>query len=110
MEKITTFADRLKSQMEEKGLTQADLSRLACVDRSLMSKYLHGIKSPKIDTVRRLASVLYVNPEWLEGYDVEKTPKAVQLSALENDLVLGFRNLDGDEKLFLLEYIKKRQG
>ena len=109
MEKIATFADRLKSLLEEKGLTQADICRLAHVDRSLMTKYLKGTKFPKIDTIRRIANVLYVNPDWLEGVDADKVPKPVQLSPLEMDFVMGFRNLSGDDKYFILEYIKKKQ-
>ena len=109
MEKIATFADRLKSLLEEKGLTQADICRLAHVDRSLMTKYLKGTKFPKIDTIRRIANVLYVNPDWLEGFDADKVPKPVQLSPLEMDFVMGFRNLSGDDKYFILEYIKKKQ-
>lgn len=110
MEKIAAFSERLRAVMMEKGLTAAELSRLSRIDRSLLSKYLHGIKNPKIENIRKLAAVLYVSPEWLEGYDVEKAPAALELSPLEVDLVLGFRDLDGNDKYFLLEYIKKRQG
>lgn len=109
MEKVATFAERLTAQIEEKHLTLAELGRLACVDRSLMTKYAKGTHRPKIDTIRRLAAVLYVNPDWLEGYDAEKIPKPVQLSPLENDLILGFRSCSSEEKLFLLEYVKRRQ-
>ena len=109
MEKIATFAERLNAQISEKHLTLAELGRLAHVDRSLMTKYCHGACYPKIDTLRRLAAVLYVNPEWLEGYDVEKIPRPVNLSPLENDMLIGFRSCSSEDKLFLLEYIKKRQ-
>lgn len=110
MEKVATFADRLKAIIEEKGLTASELAKLAQIDRSLLSKYLHGLKNPKIENVRRIAQVLFVSPEWLEGYNVEKTPKAMQLSPLEVDLVVGFRDLSGEDKFYLLEYIKNRQG
>lgn len=110
MEKIATFAERLNEQLEEKHFTLAELGRLAHVDRSLMTKYKRGTNYPKIDTIRRLAAVLYVNPEWLEGYDVEKIPSPVHLSPLENDLLIGFRSCSSEEKLFLLEYVKRRQS
>lgn len=110
MEKITSFSERLRSQLEEKNLTQAELSRLAKVDRSLMTKYLKGTAYPKIDSLRRLAAVLYVSPEWLEGFNVEKTPAPMQVSPLENDLIIGFRSLSGEDKYFILEYIKGKRG
>ena len=110
MEKVSSFAERLKSLLVEKGLSASDLSRLTAIDRSLMSKYIHGIKNPKIDNVRRIANVLYVNPEWLEGYNVDKTPKPVQLSPLESDLILTFRNCNAEEKYLILEFVKNRGG
>lgn len=110
MKKVSTFADRLKSQLQEKGLSSADLSRLTGIDRSLISHYIHGNKFPKIDNVRRIANVLYVCPEWLEGYNVDKTPKPVQLSPLENDLILTFRNCNAEEKYLILEFVKNKGG
>lgn len=109
MEKVSTFAERLKAQLEEKHFTLAELGRLARVDRSLMTKYCKGTNHPKIETIRRLASVLYVNPEWLEGYNVDKTPKPVQLSPIENDLILDFRSCDAEDKYIILEFVKNRR-
>ena len=110
MEKISTFSERLGAQLIEKGLSQADLSRLACIDRSMVSKYLKGTKNPKIDTIRRCAAVLYVNPEWLEGYNVEKDPKPVQLSPLENDLIMSFRSCGAADKYAIIEFVKNKGG
>lgn len=110
MEKIATFGQRLRACLDEKGLSQADLSRLACIDRSMVSKYIKGTKNPKIDTIRRCAAVLYVNPEWLEGYNVEKDPQPVALSPLENDLILCFRSCDAAEKYAIIEFIKSKGG
>ena len=108
MEKISTFAERLSSQLIEKGMSQADLCRLAKLDRSMVSKYLRGLKHPKIDTIRRCAAVLYVNPEWLEGYNVEKEPKPVELSPLEADLLLTFRSCNAETKYIILEFVKNK--
>ena len=110
MEKVSTLSERLRLTIAERGLSASDFGRLCGIDRSLISHYVHGRKYPKLENVRRMAAVLYVTPEWLEGYNVDKTPAPVQLSPLENDLVLGFRSLNGDEKLYLIEYIKNRQG
>ncbi len=108
MEKVSTFSERLRAQLIEKGLSQADISRLASIDRSMVSKYLKGTKNPKIDTIRRCAAVLYVNPEWLEGYNGEKDPQPVALSPLENDLILCFRSCGAADKYAILEYVKTK--
>lgn len=110
MNKITTFSERLKSRSEELNLTAADLCRMTSIDRSLIWHYLHGSKYPKMENLRRLAAVLYVNVEWLEGYDVEKTPRPVQLSALENDMLISFRSCSGEDKFAILEFIKSKAG
>ena len=109
MEKVSSFAERLKDQLNEKGLSSAELSRLTGIDRSLISHYVHGNKFPKIDNVRRIANVLYVSPEWLEGYNVEKTPNPVQLSPLENDLIIDFRSCNAEDKYIILEFVKNRR-
>lgn len=108
MEKVSTFAERLSSQLIEKGMSQADLCRLAKLDRSMVSKYLRGLKHPKIDTIRRCAQVLYVSPEWLEGYNVEKKPQPFELSPLEADLLLTFRGCNAETKYIILEFVKNR--
>lgn len=108
MEKVSTFGDRLRLVLDEKGLSQADFCRLSALDRSKVSKYLRGLKHPKIDTIRRCAAVLYVNPDWLEGYNVEKDPQPVQLSPLESDLILYFRSCDAAEKYAVIEFIRNR--
>lgn len=110
MEKQSNFAERLRLALDEKGLSQADLCRLTALDRSTVSKYLRGLKHPKIDVIRRCAAILFVSPEWLEGYDVDKIPRPVQLSPLENDLIMTFRSCDAAEKYAIIEYIKTKGG
>ena len=108
MNKITTFAERLKAQMDEAKMSTSDLCRLTSLDRSLVWHYLHGTKQPKVENLRRIAAVLFVNTEWLEGYDVDKTPKPGQLSPLENDMVISFRSCSGEDKYAILEFIKSK--
>ena len=108
MNKITTFAERLKAQMDEAKMSTSDLCRLTSLDRSLVWHYLHGTKQPKVENLRRIAAVLFVNSEWLEGYDVETTPKPVKLSPLENDMLISFRSCSGEDKYAILEFIKNK--
>lgn len=110
MDKVATFADRLKQVLDERGMSQADLCHLTTIDRSLIWHYLRGTKYPKTENLRRIANVLYVNTDWLEGYDVDKTPKPMQLSPLENDMLLCFRTCSGEDKIAILEFIKSRTG
>ena len=108
MNKTTTFSERLKSQLDEMNMSTSDLCRLTSIDRSLVWHYLHGTKQPKVENLRRIASVLFVNADWLEGYDVDKTPQPVQLSPLENDMLISFRSCSGEDKYAILEFIKNK--
>lgn len=111
MGNISNFKDRLRQAIDKRNLSSSDLARLSGVDRSSISRYLKGEKMPKVDKLKRLAAVLYVNPDWLLGDNVPEAPQPVALSPLENDLINDFRALNAEDKFVILEIVKnKRDG
>ena len=64
---MTTFAERLKYAMEQRGMKASELSRRAEVSKARISQYIHGRYVPGADGVCRLASVLGVSESWLVG-------------------------------------------
>ena len=67
-----TFADRLRSAMERKGLKQADLITAAKIrgrklGKSQVSQYVSGKTKPRADVTSLLAGILDVPEEWLAG-------------------------------------------
>lgn len=67
-----SFADRLRSAMNEKGIKQVDLVRYAGeqgvkLGKSHISQYVSGKTVPRTDMVRFLAGALQVDPDWLNG-------------------------------------------
>ena len=67
---METFADRLKAAMNEQGLKQVDLVRLAQqkgikLGKSHVSQYVSGKTIPRTDILHFLADALQVDPDWL---------------------------------------------
>lgn len=65
---FSTYAERLKWARMQRGLTQAELARLAGVNQSTIAQQEKGTRVIKGNAPRSLiaiATVLDVNPEWL---------------------------------------------
>lgn len=78
---MAVFSERLREVMEERGLKQVDVIRLAekigepngiKIGKSHMSQYLNGKNVPRMDIMKVLAEVLQVDQLWLQGEAVEK--------------------------------------
>ncbi len=74
----STFQKRLKQAMQEAGLKQSDLIRLAATDgvklgKSQVSQYVSGKVVPRKDTVAYLAKLFGVSPGWLLGQEPDKS-------------------------------------
>ena len=48
---MNTFAESVRKMMEEKKLTQKDLSRLSGVSEPSLCRYLNGAINPRMDIV-----------------------------------------------------------
>lgn len=53
-----TFADNLRQMLSDRGLTQAELAKRMCVERSYISHLLTGYRTPQLDTLERIARAL----------------------------------------------------
>lgn len=70
---MTTFAERLKHAMDERHMSQSDLSAKSGISKAAISQYLSGKNQPKKDKIDRLADVLGASPDFLMGYGVVET-------------------------------------
>ena len=75
---METFADRLKAAMNEQGLKQVDLVRLAQqkgikLGKSHVSQYVSGKTIPRTDILHFLADALQVDPDWLNNNNNDST-------------------------------------
>ena len=76
---VTTFADRLRNAMIDRGLKQIDLVHAAeqrgvKMGKSHISQYVAGKTMPRDEVLDFLASQLRVDREWLRGDDPVPAP------------------------------------
>ncbi len=79
----TAFAERLREAMEEQGLKQVDMLRLAAerggkLGKSQLSQYLSGKTVPRQAVVALLSDMLGVSAGWLLGEDEDASPQPAQ--------------------------------
>ncbi len=74
MEKISTFAERLKTYREENKLTLKDLEQKTGVPAQTLNRYELGQRIPKVNKANEIAKRLGVNALWLQGFDVPQEP------------------------------------
>lgn len=63
--------ERIKTALQIRGMSAAELSRKSGLDKGSISNYLKGKYLPKQSAIGVMASALHVSPAWLMGYDVE---------------------------------------
>jgi len=68
----STFAERLKTALEEQDIKQTELCEKTNISKSAMSQYLHGAFVPKQHKLTIIAEALGVSEKWLMGYDVSR--------------------------------------
>lgn len=75
--------ERLKSVLEERGISKAELSRRTGISNSSLSEYLSEKYEPKQDKIALIAKALNVSPAWLLGFE---TPTPTTKTATDKDL------------------------
>lgn len=65
------LGSRIKSLRKEKGLTQQELADLVNVTKVSICCYEKGNRTPNLETLMDLASVLNTTPNYLLGVDIK---------------------------------------
>lgn len=69
---MSTFYIIVKKILEEKHMTQKDLSLLSGVSEASLCRYLSGNKEPRMDVINNIAKALGVKPNYLLGKEEKK--------------------------------------
>ena len=64
-----SFVERINSIMQERNISQSELSRRSGITQSTISDWVRGLYLPKQDKIDILAKSLNVSPAYLMGYD-----------------------------------------
>ena len=95
------FSGRLRHAMDEAGLKQADLVRMAAargekLGKSQLSQYVSGKVRPRQDALTLLASLLGVSVDWIAGQAARMEAEGERILKLNigNPAPFGFRTPD----------------
>lgn len=64
-----TFGERLSKLLNEKNMTQKELSDKAGVNVVSMSRYVHGTRTPRARVLMNMAKALDVSTDYLLGVE-----------------------------------------
>ena len=76
--------ERMKLTMQEKQITQAELSKRTGIRASSISDYLNNRYEPKQDKIYLIAEALNVDPAWLSGREIEHKTISPDISSIKN--------------------------
>lgn len=95
-----SFANNLKTAMEQRNMSQSELSALVGVGKSSISQYLSGKNIPKPAVMQKLADALETSAEYLKGESVSPDVN-IMGQALKNVSVEQAAKLLGKSKQFV---------
>jgi transcriptional regulator with XRE-family HTH domain len=93
-----TFGDRLRYLLEERGLTQKQLSQSLNIAASTIGNYIRNIREPDYGTLKSLATYFNVSVDYL--LDRQADPS---ITGDERELLRIFRALPKDQQELYLE-------
>ena len=102
---MSTRSERIKSLIEQSGLTYQELEKSTGIKKSSLQRYASGItvKIP-LDVIEKLSKTFDVSQEYLMGWSDDKkiiAPQKQELSEGEKNLLIFYRSLsDEGKKLF----------
>lgn len=82
------IGDNIRRIRKEKRITQKKLAEMTGLTNVVINYYEHGVKNPTIETVRKIAEALGVEPEKLTGEELTEQKAIKRLFSV-------FREFDG---------------
>jgi len=92
--------ERIRTKMNEWGLSARDLAKKAGISESGVSRILSGEIEPRLKTFIKIADALHVDYVWLMGYEDK------QENTTASEVTVLFDRLTPSEKTDVERYIK----
>ena len=83
---MAKIAERLKTALEIRDISQSELSRKTGIGKSSISTYLTGEYEPKQKNIYKMALALNVNEAWLMGAEVPMERQDTAASHIQNPI------------------------
>lgn len=104
------FNIRLENLIEEKNVTQKQLSLELHIAPTTLNGYINSYREPDFHTLVRLARYFDVSTDYLLGLSEEKKPAPSSLSPAEGALIHLYRSLVPERQELLIEQAKFYQN
>lgn len=88
---VATPGQRLKELMRKMNIKQIDISEIAGISKSCVSRYVRDDFQPKQDKILLISDYFGIDPLWLMGFDVPMIPignTKQEDIAIENELLV----------------------
>ena len=90
---MAKIAERLKTALEIRDISQSELSRKTGIGKSSISTYLTGEYEPKQKNIYKMALALNVNEAWLMGAEVPMERQDTTASHIQNPIAANITPL-----------------
>ena len=90
---MAKIAERLKTALEIRDISQSELSRKTGIGKSSISTYLTGEYEPKQKNIYKMALALNVNEAWLMGAEVPMERQDTAASHIQNPIAANITPL-----------------
>lgn len=90
---MKTSKDRIKELMDLYQINQTEFCRKTGIQKSALSNYLNGERTPRQDALKKIADAFSISPAWLLGYDVPIRGEIISydISPFEYDIIRAYR-------------------
>ncbi len=92
------FCEKLRSLIEERGMTQKKLATELNIAPSTIGGYVQGISEPDFQTLKRFACYFHVSTDYLLDLPLENAQ-----TSLENELLRTFRSMTDEQQILFIE-------
>lgn len=104
------FSIRLENLIQERNITQKQLSLELHIAPTTLNGYVNNYREPDFNTLVRLAHYFDVSTDYLLGLSDEKKPSPSSLSSAENTLIHLYLALVPERQELLIEQAKFYQS
>ena len=95
---MSTFSERLKIAIKEKGIKPSELAKSTGIDKSSISNYIAGKYKAKHDNIYSLALALNVSEAWLSGFNVPQERSVIDSHSTAEEGLQLYYKLDNIDK------------
>jgi len=100
------FNERLSTLLSESGMSQRELAKEINIDEAALSKYVAGVRKPRMDILVNIARVLSVSVEYL----ATGNERNEDFNSVKNLVCRNISTMSDSQRLELMEIILKKEG